>query len=366
MTGLVVRAAFGTGQALPLLIAPMGASAVLLFGLPASPMAQPWSMLGGNMLSAAAGVLCARLIPDPAAAAGIAVAAAIGVMFAMRCLHPPGGAVAMTAVIGGPAIHDAGFSFVFFPVGLNCLLMLLAAIAYNNLTRRRYPHLPVHDHANTHQTRDATPGDRLGFTTEDLDEVLKEYNQVLDVSRDELESLILQTEMHAYRRRFGEITCADIMSRDVVAVEFGTDMEEAWALLRRHHVKALPVVDRARRVIGIVTVADFMKHADLDLYEGFDAKLRRFIRRTRGTDSDKAEVVGQIMTRQVKTVAEDMHVVELVPLVSEAEMHHIPVVDKERRLAGIVTQSDLIVALYRGRLNDMMTREAGNAKQAVA
>ena len=61
-------------------------------------------------------------------------------------------------------------------------------------------------------TADARPSDRLGFTPADLDDVLKQYNQVLDVSRDDLESLFLQTEMHAYRRRFGEITCADIMS----------------------------------------------------------------------------------------------------------------------------------------------------------
>lgn len=352
LTGLASRLALGPQADLPALIAPMGASAVLLFAQPASPLAQPWSIFGGNVVSAAVGVACAQWIGEPMLAAALAVAGAIAAMFALRCLHPPGGAIALSAVLGGPAIHAAGFEFLWAPVGLNSLLLLAVALAFNNATRRRYPHLVQHDHNNTHQTADALPGDRLGFTPADLDDVLKQYNQVLDVSRDDLESLFLQTEMHAYRRRFGEITCADIMSHDVVTVEFGTTLEDAWGLLRRHHVKALPVLDRARRVIGIVTFADFMKNADLDVYEGFDAKLRRFIRRTLHTHSDKAEVVGQIMTRMVKTARSDMHIVELVPLLSDVGVHHIPVIDHERRLAGMITQSDLIAALYRGRLTD--------------
>jgi CBS domain-containing membrane protein len=350
LTGLISRVVLGPAATLPVLVAPMGASAVLLFAAPSSPLAQPWSIFGGNVVSALVGIACAKLIADPMGAAALAVPLAIAAMFALRCLHPPGGAAALTAVIGGPAIHDAGFLFAFTPVALNSMLMVGVALMYNNATRRRYPHRPVAAPANSHGTRDAFPGERLGFTRADLDSVLKQYNQVLDVSRDDLKSLFLQTEMHAYRRRFGEITCADIMSRDVVAVEFGTDMEEAWGLLRRHKVKALPVVDRARRVIGIVTFGDFIKHADLDVHQGFEQKLRQFIRRTRHTHSDKAEVVGQIMTRPVRTARSDMHIVELVPMLSDTGLHHIPIVDSERRLAGLVTQSDLIAALYRDQL----------------
>jgi len=352
LTGILSRFALGATPDLPLLIAPMGASAVLVFALPSSPLAQPWSVVGGNIISALVGVACAQWIGDPVLAGSVAVTGAIAAMFALRCLHPPGGAIALTAVLGGPAIQDAGFHFVLSPVALNSVLMLVAALVYNNATRHRYPLLTHPDYGNKHKTGDAPPSERLGFTADDLDDVLKHYNQVLDVSRDELASLFMQTEMHAYRRRFESITCADIMSRDVVTVEFGTELEEAWALLRRHKIKALPVVDRARRLIGIVTFVDFMKHANLDVYHGFEAKLRHFIRRTTGTHSDKPEVVGQIMTRSVLTANTAMHIVELVPLLSDTGLHHIPIVDHERRLAGMVTQSDLIAALYRGRLVD--------------
>ena len=353
LTGIASRLILGPDAGLPMLIGPMGASAVLMFALPSSPLAQPWSVLGGNVVSALVGVACARWIGDPALAASLAVAGAIAAMFALRCLHPPGGAIALTAVLGGPAIQAAGFGFAFSPVALNSLLLLAVALVFNNATRHRYPHLHHVEPANEHKTADVPPSERTGFSSHDLDAVLARYNEVLDVDPDDLASLFKQAEMHAYRRRYEEITCADIMSRDVVTVEFATELEEAWSLLRKHKVKALPVVDRARRVIGIVTFVDFMKNANLDVYEGFDAKLRHFIRRTPGLHSDKAEVVGQIMTRNVRTVSEHMHIVELVPVLSDMGLHHVPVLDSERRLAGMITQSDLIAALYRGRLADV-------------
>lgn len=352
LTGLIARLLLGSSDGLPLLIAPMGASAVLLFALPASPLAQPWSIIGGNMISAVIGVSCAKLIGDPTLAAAVAIAVAIAAMFALRCLHPPSGAIALTAVLGGSAIQAQGYYFVLSPVGINSVLLLAIAILYNNATKRRYPHPAQLAHRTIHRTADVPPGDRLGFNPTDLDEVLKQYNQVLDISRDDLETLFRQAEMHAYRRHYGAIICADIMSRDVVSVEYGTSLEEAWTLMRNHRIKALPVIDRARRVIGIITLVDFMKHADLDAYDGFDAKLRRFVQRTFKTHSDKPEVAGQIMTAPVHTASTATHIAELVAPLSDAGLHHVPIVDDERRLVGIVTQSDIVAALYRVRLSD--------------
>ena len=197
----------GSGIGPLALVAPMGASAVLLFCVPASPLAQPWSVIGGNTISALIGIVCAKSVANPALAAPLAGACAIFVMFLLRCLHPPSGAVALTAVLGGPAIHAAGFTFAFLPVCLNSTLIVLAALVFNNLTGRRYPHnqksmLRTAQQA-AHATRDPAPLARLGFTAEDLDAVLARYGQVLDVSRDDLEEILLQTEQRAYARRFG-------------------------------------------------------------------------------------------------------------------------------------------------------------------
>jgi CBS domain-containing membrane protein len=355
LTSVVTYWVVGPNISLPLIMAPIGASAVLLFAVPSSPLAQPWSIIGGNLVAAIFGVSCGILIGDVVIAAAFGLSLAIAGMFSLRCLHPPSGAVALTAVLGGPAIHDLGYSFILFPVGINSLLLLLVAIVFNNATRRPYPHAAVKP-VETHRTQDIPPEMRFGFTTEDLNEALKDYNQVLDVSRDDLQVLLQQTEMHAYRRRFGEITCEDIMSKDVVSVEFGTELEEAWTLLRKHKIKALPVVDRSRRVIGIITQVDFMKHANLEVYEGFETKLKRFIQRTHRLDSQKPEVAGQIMTSPAVTAQGRMHIIELIPLMSQQRVHHhIPVVDEEQRLVGIVTQSDLVSALYHGRMANQKT-----------
>jgi CBS domain-containing membrane protein len=351
LTGVLSYGLLGHASATIYLVAPMGASAVLLFCVPASPLAQPWSIIGGNLVSALIGVTCAKLFIDaPLLAAALAGCVAIAAMFALRCLHPPSGAVALTAVLGGPIVHEAGYQFVAMPVALNSILLTLAALLFNNATGRRYPHLQHSALQSVHDTKDVVPTARLGFTSEDLDAVLKHYDQVLDVSRDDLEEIFIETEMHAYRRRFGVITCADIMSKDVITLEYSTELEVAWKLMRQHQVHALPVLNMVRRVIGIVSQSDFLKHRELDDYRTMAEKFRHFISRTRHTHSDKPEAVGQIMTQHVRTARDTTPIIELVPLMANTGLHHIPVVNDENRFVGIVTQSDLVAALYESRL----------------
>ena len=345
-----VSSYFVVGPGLPLLVASMGASAVLLFAAPHSPLAQPWPLVGGNLFSALIGVACARMIPDTLIAVALAVGLAIFFMHLLHCLHPPGGALALVPVLALGSPQPLGYSFVL-EVGLNVAVMLVAALLINNLLPgRRYPSRPLARRDSLHQHDDPKALDRLGVNPDDLRHALKDFDAYLDVSQEDLSQIYNMAGMHAYRRKMGEITCADIMSRDLVTAEFGTELEEAWAQLRFHKVKAIPVIDRARRVIGIITLVDFLKRANLKTYETFEDKLIKFIRRTPGVNTEKPEVVGQIMASPVMTVAEDTHVVELVPLLSDKGLHHIPIVDGERRLVGMITQSDLIAALYRGRI----------------
>lgn len=348
MVGLI-SSQFVSGSDLPLMVASMGASAVLLFAVSHSPLAQPWPLIGGSILSAIIGVACSRMVHDPALAAALAVSLAIVAMHLTYSLHPPGGAVAMIPILGGESIHSLGYHFVLLPVGLNVLVILVGALIINNLLPgRHYPSRSRKKRDEIHKHDDPKAMDRLGVTSNDLRSALKDFNSYLDVSEEDLGQVFKMAGMHSYRRKMGEISCSDIMSRDLVTVEFGTELEEAWALLRFHKIKVLPVIDRARRVIGIVTLVDFLKRANLKTYETFEDKLIKFIKRTPGVASDKPEVVGQIMASPVFSANEDMHIVELVPLLSEKGLHHIPIVDAEKRLVGMVTQSDLIAALYAG------------------
>jgi CBS-domain-containing membrane protein len=124
-----------------MLIGSFGASAVLIYGAIKSPLAQPRNLLGGHVLSALVGVACQQLLPSTAwLAAALAVATAIAVMHATKTLHPPGGATALIAVIGGEKIHSLGFSYALFPVGGGALIMLVIALLVNNIPKqRRYP-----------------------------------------------------------------------------------------------------------------------------------------------------------------------------------------------------------------------------------
>lgn len=85
---------------LPMLVAAMGASAVLVFVVPSSPLAQPWAVVGGNVTSALVGMTAAIHIQHTGSASPLAVAGAIIFMSALRCLHPPGGAAALLPVLG--------------------------------------------------------------------------------------------------------------------------------------------------------------------------------------------------------------------------------------------------------------------------
>jgi CBS domain-containing membrane protein len=317
------------------MVAPIGASAVLVFALPSSPLAQPWSVVGGNTVSALVGTACALLIPDPVAAAAVAVSLAIGAMVYLRCLHPPGGAAALLVVLA----HSHSWAFVAFPVLGNSVLLVCMGLVFNTLTGHTYPHKhAVHKDA----AQAAQPG---RFTRADLDAALQHYNEVMDVDPEDLIELLHHAESVAYQRTLGELRCRDIMTPDPHCVEFGTGLSDAWALMRKHQIKALPVVDRKRRVVGIITVADFLRHARMDEHNGLADRLQRMLRPSGLTHSEKPEVIGQIMTRQVRVASAQRHAVELLPLFSEAGHHHLPIIDEENRLVGILTQSDLVRSL---------------------
>ncbi len=334
LAGLVSQAVSYTAPASAGLVAPLGASALLLFAVANSPMAQPWPTLLGNVVSAVVGVACARWIPHTLLAGAAAVALAILAMLATRALHPPGGAVALFAVLG----HHVDFAFAMYPVALCTLVLVLGAVAYHRLTGRRYPQPLV-------SAAPAAPAAGHGFAKADIDAVLASYNQVLDVSRSDLEDLLGRAQAHAYARRLGETLCSDVMSRDVVSVQFGDSLVDAWALMRDRRIKALPVVDKVRRIVGIITTGDFMRHAGLDAHDGLGQRLRDFVRPSGQASSSKPEAVGQIMTRKVRVASAGRPLADLLPLFSEHGHHHIPIVDDEQRLVGILTQTDVVRAL---------------------
>jgi CBS-domain-containing membrane protein len=172
------------GHEIAVMIVPsMGASAVLLFAAPHAPFSQPWNLVTGHLLSAAIGVACWQWIPQITLAASAAVGLATGAMYITRSLHPPGGATALVAVIGGAELHALGFSYVLLPILLNVVVILSVAVLFNGLFHwRRYP---VHLHSKT-KSATAQTGDYAPISHEDFVYALSQIDTIVDASEDDL------------------------------------------------------------------------------------------------------------------------------------------------------------------------------------
>ena len=305
------------------LLAPLGATALLIFAVPASPMAQPWPVVLGNTLSALLAVGVAHVVKLVPAAIFLAVALAILCMFALRCLHPPGAAMAVLVVGSSPQAYPVA---LVLSAAVSSVALVALGLLINRWTGRAYP-VPDSGGPQPELVR------RPPWRQQDLDEVLAQYNQVLDVSRSQLEELLAKAQTRAYERQLGTLRCRDVMTANPVVVTFVDRVAQAWALMQAHGIKALPVVDRNRQLVGIVSLADVVGHTPQPgLPEGVDVQ---------------AQTVGQIMTRRVRVASADAMLIDLVPLFSGYGHHHLPVLDEDNRLVGILTQSDMVGALFR-------------------
>ncbi len=124
---------FLSGIAVPVLATSMGAAAVLMFAAPDSPLASSWAFVVGNLVSALIGVTIFQLAGDVFWSGALAVAASIFVMHFLRCQHPPGGATALMAVIGGSQIHQLGYLYILAPIGINVLIFQFFVLAHRRL-----------------------------------------------------------------------------------------------------------------------------------------------------------------------------------------------------------------------------------------
>ena len=179
-----------------LVVASLGASAVLLFAVPHGPLSQPWPVLGGHTVSAIIGVACAQWIPDPVLAGSAAVALAIAAMHYLLCIHPPGGATALTAVVGGESFHSLGYEYVFTPVLISAVTIVIVAVVFNYpFPQRRYPASLANRENHNPSPTDNTDDDRV--TRDDLESALKSMNRIIDISGHDLEQIYRSAKLQS-------------------------------------------------------------------------------------------------------------------------------------------------------------------------
>lgn len=317
------------------LVAPFGATAVLVFAAPNSPLAQPWPTVVGSVLSAVAGVSVTLAVDPVVPRVALAVGVAVAAMIVARAVHPPAGAVAMTAALAPDTIHEMGYRFAIAPVALGCALLVLVATLYGHLTRRRYPfrHFdPVHESE-----------ERVGLDEDELTGILQRYGQSLNLSVADLARLVGAAERQAAGHLADPMHAGDAMSQDLITVAPSANRAELADLFRTHKFTSLPVIDTDGVFVGVVFQIDLIESAEV-------GRRRRGPKPLRSRNAE-AVTAADIMTTDLPTATVDTPIAALLPQLSDLGCDAVPVVDGHT-IVGIVTQTDLISVLARHAIHE--------------
>lgn len=314
------------------IVASMGAAAVVMYAAPGSPMAKEWAFVTGNLSAAVVGVSCFRLMGDSAFTGPVAVASAIGVMHLLRCQHPPGGATALFAVIGGSEIHAMGYHYVLAPVALNVGVFLVFVLlhrkflswhaarsieqdALRNLLEKavRRPLISTAELPVAESTR---------IDDEDIDYALAVTGTYLDIGREQIKNLLESVLKRRSLRNSFELHCAEIMRNDKPLVAYGDSLLDAWLLMKKHDCDFLVVVDRGGFVEGVLRLQHLVESireikgipisapaASLRFDrrgKEFDRWLKVALAPTGNVMTDKPEVVGQLMEQGLQASSTDI------------------------------------------------------------
>lgn len=352
--GLALAGAFVLAPAVDLtlglyLVAPFGASSVLLFAVPNSPLAQPWSAIVGNVVAALVSVAVSLVVQDPVLRIALAVGLAITAIILCRALHPPAGAVAMTVAMSPEAVQELGFYFALMPIGIGTVVLVFIAIVYGRMTGRHYPFRQLND-PNSHGTQDPEPIERLGLSEAELTDILDRYKQSFNLGVEDLARLLGAAEMQAVAARSGPTVADDIMSRNLITVEPNTPLAEIAALFRRHRFTALPVVGDVNRFLGVIFqihLIDRAREDSLRLNRGFGKTMRQLLDRRRDIPVQAAD----IMSVAGPCATADTPLSALLPQMADGAIDAVPILEQDQ-LVGIVTRTDLISALARQSLEN--------------
>ncbi len=296
----------------PMLIAPMGASAVLVYAVPASPLAQPWSVVVGNTAAAALALAVLALGLAPVVSLCLAALCAMAGMMALRALHPPGGAVAVATVLAASSGAKLGLDYLALTVLAGSALLVGFGVLYNRLTRRPYPSRPAPAPAPSPERRHAP-------TPLALAAALDRLRLGANLGVDDLAQLIETAETMVVSQEIG-LSAAEIMTSDPVTVRPESDWRSLAALVVEHGFRSLPVTDELGRYLGLVPVAFLLR-------PGAQGLTARHLMETVAAQSPEATLA------------------DILPPLAQGRQVALPVVEADGALAGIITRSDIVASL---------------------
>lgn len=341
---LVALLALEVGSTAALVLAaPLGATTFLLFVVPNSPLAQPWSAVMGNTVSAATGYLVALLGLPLAPATALAVGGSVAAMTVIRAMHPPGAAFALLAVLGAESTLKIGPVFPLVPAALDTAALVLAAIVWNRLTGRVYPFRQAAA-TGTHGTQDPAPERRLLPSSDVLSALRDSMNLGANIGAEDLARILIAAETEAAIRRTSAQTCGEVMSRDLVTVGPDTRLGTVAGLFRKHNFRTLPVVAPDRTFLGLISQGDLIASVRADARRRHRGWWRGFVRMI-GQDG-ASPLARDIMETGLPTVEAATPLGAVLPILADSGVQAAPVLDG-KRLIGLVTRSDLIAVLAR-------------------
>ena len=336
--GLLLAGLALQGLGIGWLIAPFGASAVLVYAVPNSPLAQPWSVVMGNTLSALVALAVITALPHADWAVPLAVGLAIATMLATRALHPPGGAVALLVALA----DKTEWLHVLVPVVAGSCLLVAIGILWNHAVGRVYPFRQP-SQPGTHGTTDPTPEARIGLDPAELATILEDFRQSSNVGVADLARLVGAAEQAAAARRMEGFTAADIMSRDLVTVGPDAALSQVADIFRKRGFTSLPVVGEGDRLLGLIFQIDLIRRAREDAFRQHHSLIRALAHLI-DSHRKRPPKAAEIMETDTPRIAPDTPVGAIMPLLSDGGAEAVAVVEGPR-MVGIVTRTDLVSAL---------------------
>lgn len=301
------------------LLASMGATAVLLFGLPHSPLAKPRVVFFGHLLPATIGLLCSHWIPNFAVMAATTMGLVMLVMYRFDCMHPPGGATAMVPVIAALQA-PLPWSFLVAPVLLNLLLMLgISNLLQRWLAAPSSPAAPV-------------------LPPQALQHAIASQDELVDVDPDTLQQLFQSAQ--AYMRQQPQpASCADITRPLAARARLTDHLSQGWDALSQHNSEVLAVESDDGQFVGMLRRLDFLQpRLPQHLWAWRRVLLQLHWHLTRRFSH---QPLALLPLWQVPVVSSQQAISDLVPLFAKPQVTLVVVVD-QGRLQGMIQASDLV------------------------
>lgn len=329
------------------LFAPLGATALLVFGVHTGPLSQPWSCVVGNTVSALWALLLVGMFSSTVTGMwlpALAVAGALVWMQLLRALHPPGGAIAMLLALEAQegVIHPWHYAFV--PIGVLTLVMVLLAMLYHKAWGKTYPVQGANPN-----TANAQGNAGVGsLSQKDLQALLARFDQGYNMTPQDLGKLVQAAEEEAIARKFGNMRCEQVMTAAPWTCQPQDSAATLAQLFHEHPIKNLPVVDAAGRLQGVVGRSDLFDWLWQHSKEPVEAKPAgwQVWKRWRKPEIAKKDFpsASDLMMPAPLCVEATTPVSELLQVLSQHTVPFVAVL-RDGKLVGLITRTDIMKVL---------------------